>query len=246
MQMHRFLRDTFMYVRLSSIIYCRKIYTIMHKVKWLLICLFIFMASYTRAETPCNFKGVYVGNKTTPAALMKAFGINKYKMNPEIPNIIKLMKLTKLHDPTDAIRTEDYNLGPYCTDKYCKIPFEVGVGNDNTPVSVFVSFPEKLITEIDVTFNQVYWDEIRQILDKKYGSDWNIKHDPNFVITDNETRQYLVFDRIILNHRTNGTNPKTGDTCKIWATNYDIVFTHHDPLGMYQSVFVIKLVSNNF
>jgi hypothetical protein len=122
----------------------------------------------------------------------------------------------------------------------------VTVGNDNFPVNAFVSFRGKRITEIEVTFDQTYWDEIRPVLDRKYGASWQVEEAPYFVITDLETKKSVTVERITLAHRYNGTNRRTGDTCTIWATNYDEVFEHHDPLGPYHSVFVIKLVSDNF
>ncbi len=169
-----------------------------------------------------------------------------YKMNPERPPFDKTLKLGKKYSLIAAAEIEDWNMGSVCDANSCRIPFGVGVGNSNLPVSVFISFPEGRITEIDVTFNQLYWGEIRSILDNKYGAAWRVERDPYFLITDKETKQSFTVERTTLTHRINGTNPKTGDTCQIWATNYDMVFTHHDPLGTYHSVFAIKLTSRNF
>jgi hypothetical protein len=51
---------------------------------------------------------------------------------------------------------------------------------------------------------------------------------------------------IYLEHATDGTNPSTKDHCKIWATNYDMVFEHHDAFGPYHSEVGIQLISKNF
>jgi len=218
----------------------------MLKLVRLLPSLYLFIATHAMAATPCDFKGVFVGDKTTPPTLIKAFGIMNYKMNPERPPFDKTLKLGKKYSLIAAAEIEDWNMGSVCDANSCRIPFGVGVGNSNLPVSVFISFPEGRITEIDVTFNQLYWGEIRSILDNKYGAAWRVERDPYFLITDKETKQSFTVERTTLTHRINGTNPKTGDTCQIWATNYDMVFTHHDPLGTYHSVFAIKLTSRNF
>jgi hypothetical protein len=84
------------------------------------------------------------------------------------------------------------------------------------------------------------------ILEKKYGPDWEVERDPNMVITDYETKKDTTLERITLTHKKGGKNPKTHDSCQIWAKNIDIVFQHHDAYGPFHSVFVIKLVSTNF
>ncbi|CAN7725466.1 hypothetical protein [Paraburkholderia hospita] len=207
---------------------------------------FVVAATCAAAETPCDFKGVSVGEKTTPSSLMASLGIKNYKMNPERWQSDKFLELGKKYGLTSAAEIEEWNAGPACDSDSCRIPFGVGVGNSNSPVSVFVSFPGGRITEIDVAFNKTYWDEIRPVLDRKYGASWHVEQDPNFVITELETKKSFTVERITLTHRPNGTNRHTGDACMIWGVNYDVVFQHHDPLGAYHSVFAIKLVSNNF
>jgi hypothetical protein len=119
------------------------------------------------------------------------------------------------------------------------------VGNDNAPVSVFLSFHDGRITEIDVSFSQAYWDEILPILDQKYGADWDVDRF-DVPVTDFETKKSTMLQRILLKHITSGTNRDTNDRYQISATNLDIVFQHHDAYGPYHSLFVIKLVSKNF
>lgn len=215
--------------------------------KVLFPCLSLFISPHATAATPCDFKGVFVGDKTTPAELMNAFGVKNYKMNPERPKYDKKkMELVAKYGSMEVAEIEDWDAGAACDDHSCRIPFGVSVGNSNTPVSVYISFPEGRITEIDVIFNEVYWNEVMPIIDKKYGADWDVEREPDFVITDLETKRHSTVERILITHQRNGTNPKTGDTCQIWARNYDIIFTHHDPVGKFHSEFVIKLVSSNF
>jgi hypothetical protein len=125
------------------------------------------------------------------------------------------------------------------------VPYGVTVGNNNTEVSVHVSFRKDLVTEIDVSFNESFWDEIRQIMDQKYGADWNIDQG-DMAITDYETKKVVLLNRISMNHISNGTNKNAMARCQISATNLDIVFQHHDAYGPYHSVFAIRLVSKNF
>jgi hypothetical protein len=53
----------------------------MKNIAALLISAFLF-ASSSRAETPCDFKGISVGDRMTPAEVMAALGVTKYKTNP--------------------------------------------------------------------------------------------------------------------------------------------------------------------
>lgn len=206
----------------------------------------ILITMCASAKTPCDFKGVSVGDQMTPAAIMAAFAVKSYKLNPARQSIDRMLDLVHKYGLTAAGEIEDWKIGPACGIDYCRIPFGVSVGNDNLPVSVFVAFRDGRITAIDVFFNQLYWEEIRPILDKKYGSSWRVDRDPSFVITDLETKKSIQVESTRLTHQTNGTNPKSGDTCVLWALNYDMVFTHHDPLGLFHSVFEIALVSKNF
>jgi hypothetical protein len=139
----------------------------------------------------------------------------------------------------------EWDIGPYCDDTSCLVPYGVSVGNDNTPVKDFVALHEGLITAIDVTFSETFWDEMLPILDQKYGADWKVEHD-DMSIMNYETKQSRVVQRITFRHATNGTNLRTKDRCQIWATNFDIVFEHPGPFGPYHSILEIKLISKNF
>jgi hypothetical protein len=207
----------------------------------------LFFASAVHAETPCDFKGVSVGNKMTAAQIMTAFGVTNYKANPALPDFDERMPAVNKYGIMPAGELEDWKIGPYCDDSSCRIPYGVSVGNHNdTPVSVFISFDATTqITEIDVSFSTMNWDDLLPILDQKYGPDWTVKRD-DMPITDMETKKRTDLERITLTHVTNGTNPSSKTTCEIWASNLDIVFEHHDPLGPFHSTFVIKLISKNF
>ncbi len=121
-------------------------------------------------------------------------------------------------------------------------------GTENSiPVSVYVGFYNGQVTEIDVSFPEVYWDDVHPILDQKYGADWKVDRDDMFLISAEKTKDTSVEQRITLNHISNGVNQNTKDRCQIWATNFDRVFTHPFlGLGPFHSEFVIKLISKNF
>ena len=212
----------------------------------LLPYLFAFAATSATAETPCDFKGIFVGDKTSPAAVMASLGIKNYKINPERWQFDRQLELSKKYGTLPAAEIQEWDIGPACDSHSCTIPFGVGVGNNDSPVSVFVSFRGGRITEIDVAFNAINWDEIKPVLDRKYGASWHVEQDPTFQITDWETKKSVTVEQLTLTHRPNGKNRSTGDDCMIWAVNYDIGFRHHDPLGAYHSMFAIKLVSDNF
>jgi hypothetical protein len=45
----------------------------------------LFFPTASRAEPPCDFKGIAVGNRMAPAEIMAALGVTKYKANPPQP-----------------------------------------------------------------------------------------------------------------------------------------------------------------
>jgi hypothetical protein len=200
----------------------------------------------SHAEIPCDFKGVSIGDKMTPTELMTALGIKKYELNAPVTPWYKRAELAKKYGISASAEIIDWETGPSCDETSCQIPYGVGVGNNNTPVGIFISFRQGLITEIDVSFNETYWDEVLPILQRKYGRDWAIERDPEMTITNLEDRGHTTVERITMTHHTGGRNPKTHDSCRLSATNFDVAFQHHDPLGSFHSVFVIKLVSKNF
>jgi hypothetical protein len=177
---------------------------------------------------------------------MLALGVAQYKMNPARWSFDKKMALVDKYGLMAAADIEEWDIGPHCDDKSCIVPYGVGVGNANhIPVKVFVAFHDGQITEIEVSFAETYWDEIRPILDQKYGGDWKVERE-DMAVTNFENKQSQMVQRISLQHVTDGTNQSTKDRCKIWATNVDIVFEHHDSFGPYHSEIVIQLISKNF
>lgn len=194
------------------------------------------------AETPCDFKGITVGDKMPPAKIMAALGVTEYKMNPILD--AKTMGLIEKYGFRAAGELADWEIGPYCNSATCTVPYGVALGdNNNIPAIVEVSFHEHLITKIAVSFSQTYWDEKLTAFGEKYGLNWT-RERSDIPITNYETKETVTVPRIVL--QTKGTNVKTKDQCKISATNFDNMFEHHDTLGPYHSRVVIQLIPKDF
>src|SRR5271169_5839501 len=81
----------------------------------------LLFASPLHAETPCDFKGISVGSKMSPAQLMSALGVTQYKTNPA-PHSPSLA-LTGKYGFVAAGEIEDREIGPYCNNTMCTVPY---------------------------------------------------------------------------------------------------------------------------
>ena len=202
----------------------------------------LLFATPLLAETPCDFKGISVGDKMPPAKIMAALGVTEYKTNPALDS--KTMALVDKYGFRAAGEIADWQIGPYCNSATCTVPYGVAVGdNNNIPATVEISFREDLITKITISFSQTYWDEKLTVFGQKYGVNWTSERN-DIPITNYETKETSTIPRIVL--QTKGTNLRTKDHCKISATNFDNMFEHHDALGPYHSRIVIQLIPKNF
>jgi len=68
-------------------------------------------ASPSHAETPCDFKGVSVGNKMAPAEIMAALGVTNYKTNPPQSSFEEMMALAKKYGTISAGELLDEKIG---------------------------------------------------------------------------------------------------------------------------------------
>jgi hypothetical protein len=207
------------------------------------------------AATPCDFKGLSVGDKATPQQIMRQFGITKYTTaDPPQTDAQKKaafdaqMKRAKEVSIMNAAEEQESEEGPACRENYCRLPYGyVTVGNEPHPIYVgaFVSFDSTgRVTEIDVTYDKSLWDEVLQLLNLKFDDNWQ-REDTQDVTTDYQTKKHERDTVTVLTHRTQGTNPKTRDKCAITATSRDIVWLHSMP-PIYRAELVIKLISKNF
>jgi len=76
---------------------------------------------------------------------------------------------------TPAAEVQDDKTGPYCREDYCNIPWGFHVGDDNIGVKVFVALKNDTVTEIEIFFNSIFWNDIWSILVKKYDPAWDIE-----------------------------------------------------------------------
>jgi hypothetical protein len=92
-------------------------------------------------------------------------------------------------------KEEQFSEGPSCdlSYNYCRIPYGVmQVGNETSPIRVgfFVAFDQTAkITTIEVTYNRLDWDDVRELMDTKYGDSW-AEEQIESVITDYEKKSH--------------------------------------------------------
>jgi hypothetical protein len=206
------------------------------------------------AETPCDFKGLSVGDKVTPQQIMNHFGILKYKDTDEPQTQAQrdaafnaLDENAQVVGIMNALEEENWKVGPACNRSTCRIPFGVSVGNEPDPiqVDVFVAFEKHgKITAIEVRYDRFSWDEVLQILNVKYGDNWRAE-EADDVTTDFQTKKSQPDHVTVLTHKALGTNTKSGDKCSLTVSSRDIVFVHSMP-PPYRAVMEIKLISKNF
>jgi hypothetical protein len=198
-----------------------------------------------RAEVPCDFKGISVGDKLTREQVMQRLGIKKFKLDPPRSDFMEMDPQIEKYGITGAAEREEDQIGPYCRENSCNIPYGIFVGDDKIPVKVFVSLKEEMVTAIEVSFNSIFWNDVWTILTKKYGPAWDIERNETPVM-DYETKKVDQLEQVIVKHKFGGINPQTRDTCSLSATNIDIIFRHHDSLGTLHAIFGIKRQSKDF
>jgi hypothetical protein len=207
------------------------------------------------AATPCDFKGLSVGDKANPEQIMKHFGIEKYttadppQTEAEREATSKaFLKRSEQVSMTNALQEAEWREGPACREHSCRITYgrvTVGESPYPIPVGVFVAFDAThKITAIDVSYDRGQWDEVLELLNTKYGDNWR-KEETQDVTTDYETKKSQPDTLTVLTHRSPGTNPATGDKCTINTESRDFVWLHTTP-PIYRAELEIRLVSKNF
>ncbi len=197
------------------------------------------------AQAPCDFKGVSVGDKMTREQVMGRLGIKNFKTDPPSSSFEQMQSQIEKYGITGAAEIEDDKIGPYCRQDYCNIPLGISVGDDHIPVKVFVALKNDTVTEIEVSFNYIFWNDVFPIITRKYNSPWDIENQA-MPVMDYQTKKIEQFEGIIATNKSGGINLSTKDTCSLSATSIDIIFRHHDSLGTLHSMFVIKRDSKEF
>jgi len=137
---------------------------------------------------PCDFKGIAIGDKLTREQVMERLGIKKFTLDPPSRDLMEMNADLDKYGITGAGEREDDKIGPYCREDYCTIPYGLSVGDDHIPIKVFVALKAKdTITAIEVSFNYIFWNDMWDIMVKKYGPAWEIERSKTTVM-DYETK----------------------------------------------------------
>ena len=137
----------------------------------------ILFISPALAEAPCDFKGVSVGSKMSPAEIMSALGVTQ--IQDKVPLLFfRSMALAENTGSWRRPRSRKRTLGRICDDGACIVLTALALATPTTiPVKVIVSFHDGQITEIVVSFGTTFWDEMLPILEEKYGADWKVERE---------------------------------------------------------------------
>jgi hypothetical protein len=203
------------------------------------------LTSQALAAPPCDFMGLSVGDKMTSQEIMSHFGIQTYKTNPDL-NVMARPDMYEKYGLLGALEELKFEAGPYCEKDFCNIPYGITIGIDE-PAKVAISFDSKtnIIQAIDIFSDENYWSDLKLILSKKYGVPWKIEKELMPIINF-QTKKTIFVNRETITRASLGKNLKSGQTCEIWATQYDQIYIHPTPPAPMQSVVEIKLVSGNF
>jgi hypothetical protein len=226
------------------------------------VLIVLMSARSASAETPCDFKGLSVGDRATPQQIMQHFGIHKFtdeditKMSAA--DLAKWSARSRAKSDAffkrigqvgmkNALEEEYLSQGPTCDTGSCRISSGVNVGNgpDAILVGVSVYFDNAgVVTAIEVSYSKDDWDAVLQLMNTKYGEEWASREYLDFT-ADPATNKSTLGPVTAIMHRTNGTNLRTGDGCTIKATSQDDMWRHTTP-PVLRARLEIELVSKNF
>jgi hypothetical protein len=96
----------------------------------------------------------------------------------------------RLPGETRRRERKDDSIGPYCREDSCNITSGIFVGDDKFPVKLFVALKDGMIYVIEVSFNTIFWNDIWDIIVKKYGPAWEIQRD-TIGVMDYETKRSI-------------------------------------------------------
>jgi hypothetical protein len=204
-----------------------------------------FLSVEAHAQVPCDFKGIAIGDKLTREQVMERLGIKKFKLDPPSPDFMEMQPELDKYGITGAAEREDDKTGPYCRENSCTIPYGVVVGDDKIPVKVFVALKADTVYAIEVFFNTIFWNDVWEIMLKKYGPMWEIDRSPTTVM-DYGTKKVDQLELVSATHKLGGTNSQSHDTCSISAANIDIIFRHNDSLGSLHAILALKRQPKDF
>jgi hypothetical protein len=151
----------------------------------------------------------YRGRQGDPRTAYEQLGISKFKLNPERSSYEETWALVEKYGIIPTGEIEEEKIGPNCSETSCTIPFGLSVGDDHIPIKMHVALRKDTVTEINVFFNVIYWNDIFSILTRKYGPEWDIERKQTGV-TDYETKKTDLWELVSARHRLGGSLvPKT-------------------------------------
>jgi hypothetical protein len=204
-----------------------------------------FLSVPTHAQVPCDFKGIAIGDKLTREQVMERLGVKKFKLDPPSADFMEMQPEIEKYGITGAAEREDDKTGPYCRQDSCSVPYGVSVGDDKIPVKIFVALKGGAIYAIEVFFNSIFWNDIWEIMLKKYGPTWDVERSVTTVM-DYGTKKVDQVELVSATHRSGGINRQSNETCSISAANIDIIFRHHDSLGSLHAILALKRQAKDF
>jgi len=203
--------------------------------------LFLLSIASPCLAAPCDFKGISVGERISKKQIFKKLGIKNFKLERGGDYVVERKEDVAAYGHLGATELALWRAGTICMESACSIPVGVEI-EKNIPASVLILYGgNDLVTDIRVNFSVKHWKTVFPKLTQKYGVAWEEQKEDRFVIEDQKSGKSLTVDRTLRSQKGRGTNPKTKARCEIYATDYDSMFIHHNPLGPYQSFFGISL-----
>src|SRR5438128_10586660 len=97
----------------------------------------IFLPIDADSQVRCDFKGIAVGDKMSREQVMQRLGIKKFKLDPPRSDFIEMHAQIEKYGITGAAERGDDQIGPYCRENSCNIPYGIFISDDKFPVKVF-------------------------------------------------------------------------------------------------------------
>ena len=91
----------------------------------------LLFATPLLAETPCDFKGISVGDKMPPAKIMAALGVTEYKTNPALDS--KTMALVDKYGFGQREKSRIGRSGRTATAPHVPFPMALPLGTQQYP-----------------------------------------------------------------------------------------------------------------
>lgn len=212
-----------------------------------LITLSLLAAVPAFAAEPWQYRGIYLGARTTPAEIMRHLNVDKFNTYSRSPiNIFDPKNRPDLeaHGHTWIFEKLEFELGPHCVVEspskyYCVNPLVGGGDESHGVVKVDVFVRHGVVSSIDLQFDSIASDEFFGVVFRKFGRQgWKQGQGETHIgIVDpaDKDKTPMFVDRQIWEFST--------QRYSAFMTDYDIIFVHYMP--MYQGSFEMKLLDQD-